>query len=66
MHKVVDMDSAILDLPNERPVPVNANHREICKFSHAKSEKYRPVWVAISDMVSGIQADGAVAAELRM
>ena len=56
------MDSAILDLPNERPIPVNANHREICKFSHAKSEKYRPVWVAISDMVSGIQVDSAAAA----
>lgn len=60
------MESAILDLPNERSVPVNANHREICKFPHVKSEKYRPVWVAISDMVSGIQVDGAVAAELSM
>ncbi|KAG0124311.1 Alpha/Beta hydrolase protein [Tuber indicum] len=63
---VVDMDSAILDLPNERPVPVNANHRDICKFSHAKSEKYRPVWVAISDMVSSIPVDRAVATESSM
>ncbi|PWW73473.1 hypothetical protein C7212DRAFT_220039, partial [Tuber magnatum] len=61
---VVDKDSAILDLPNERPVPVNANHREICRFSHAKSEKYRPVWVAISDMVSSIRVDPPVAEEL--
>ena len=44
---VVDKDSARLALPNEIPVAVPANHRNICKFSHADSMKYRPIWKAI-------------------
>lgn len=44
---VVDKDSARLALPNEIPVAVSANHRDICKFSDADSPKYRPIWKAI-------------------
>ncbi|RPA89570.1 hypothetical protein L873DRAFT_1754902 [Choiromyces venosus 120613-1] len=62
---VVNMDSAILNLPNERRIPVNANHREICKFSHANSQKYSPVWLAIWDIVSSISPDRSDIAELK-
>ncbi|KAL8654315.1 MAG: hypothetical protein Q9226_003490 [Calogaya cf. arnoldii] len=49
---VVTADSARLNLPNEKlPVPIQANHRTMCKFADASSQKYRPVWKALSQLV---------------
>ncbi|KAH8647072.1 hypothetical protein BGZ60DRAFT_570501 [Tricladium varicosporioides] len=49
---IVDRDSATLGLPNERIVPIMADHREMCRFSNPESQKYRPVEQAILDMLS--------------
>ena len=33
--------SAVLNLPNETSVPVNGNHRTICRFSNSPAEMKR-------------------------
>jgi hypothetical protein len=49
--QIVDKDSAMLRLPNEMPVGVaGSNHRTMCKFDSADSQKYRPVWIAIRNL----------------
>ncbi|OJD31266.1 ankyrin repeat protein [Diplodia corticola] len=48
---VVDEHSAILHLPNERSVPVEADHREICKFLTSSNQNYALVLDAILDLV---------------
>jgi len=48
---VVDKDSARLYLPNERFTGVaNSNHKTMCKFDVADSQRYSPVWNAVRDM----------------
>ncbi|OAG34031.1 hypothetical protein AYO21_11824 [Fonsecaea monophora] len=49
--RVVPEDSAILRLPNEQRVPVNADHFNICKFARADENRYRDVWTALQDMI---------------
>jgi hypothetical protein len=49
----VEPFSAILGLPNERVVPVDADHREIAQVSPRKRQRYRPVWSAIAELVEG-------------
>ena len=44
---VVDKESARLNIPNETPAPINANHKHICKFDGLDSRIYRPVWKAL-------------------
>ena len=49
--QIVDKDSAMLRLPNEMTVGVaGSNHRAMCKFDSAESQKYRPVWIAIRNL----------------
>ena len=58
MIKVVDRDSACLNLPNKIAVGVaGANHRYVCKFSHLDSQKYKPVWRAIKKLVETALTD---------
>lgn len=58
MLKVVDKDSACLNLPNEISVGVaGANHRYVCKFSYTTSQKYLPVWRAIKKLVDSALTD---------
>ncbi|KAI9767544.1 MAG: hypothetical protein M1840_005581 [Geoglossum simile] len=45
---IVDRDSACLRLPNEIAVGIpGSNHVSLCRFDHADSQKYAPVWRAI-------------------
>jgi len=53
--QIVDKESACLGLPNERAVGIGgANHRDLCKFSDAKSQKYLQVGRAIVQMVNSV------------
>ncbi|KAH0559684.1 hypothetical protein GP486_003804 [Trichoglossum hirsutum] len=47
---IVDRDSAILNLPNEKAIPIQANHKTICKFPSVDDQKYKPVWKAIKNL----------------
>jgi hypothetical protein len=44
--------SAVLNLPNETPVPINGNHNTICKFSDsaADQKRFRVVWAHLKEM----------------
>ena len=56
--QIVDRDSACLNFPNEIAVGVaGANHKSICKFSRANSQKYLPVWRAIKNLIDSALVD---------
>ena len=58
--QIVDKDSARLNLSNEIAIGVaGANHKSICKFSSADSQKYLPVWRAIKNLVDSALVDPA-------
>ncbi|KAF5566225.1 ankyrin repeat [Fusarium phyllophilum] len=48
---VVEEDSAVIGLPNEVPISIEADHRSMCKFSDMKSEKYQMISDCIMEMV---------------
>ncbi|KAI0454754.1 hypothetical protein F5B21DRAFT_514460 [Xylaria acuta] len=50
---VVPMESARLGLPNEMVFPVNAHHRNICRYPSAKDQTYALVETSIKSIVSG-------------
>ncbi|KAI0101579.1 hypothetical protein GGR51DRAFT_529441 [Nemania sp. FL0031] len=53
---VVDKESACLNLPNEVPVALaGSNHRTMCKFEEAGSQRYRPVLNALRGMAADIR-----------
>ncbi|QPC67784.1 hypothetical protein HYE67_010015 [Fusarium culmorum] len=58
---VVEPFSAILGLPNERAVPVTANHRGLAHVSPKKPHQYLPIWSSIKQLAEGcvtsIEAD---------
>ncbi|KAH6627231.1 hypothetical protein B0J18DRAFT_163893 [Chaetomium sp. MPI-SDFR-AT-0129] len=47
---VVESFSAILGLPNERSVPINADHRKMARVSPRKENRYLPVWAAVKEL----------------
>jgi hypothetical protein len=52
--EVVDKQSALLNLPNEKLFPVDANHRTICKIPSAKSQEYEAVGAWIADLARSV------------
>ncbi|KAF4343770.1 ankyrin repeat [Fusarium beomiforme] len=48
---VVEEDSAVIGLPNEVPISMEADHRSICKFADMASEKYQMISDCILEMV---------------
>jgi hypothetical protein len=52
--QVVDEQSALLNLPNEKPFPVDANHRTICKIPSAESQEYEAVGAWIADLARSV------------
>lgn len=47
---MVDQDSAVLHLPNETPLPMEADHRGICKFLTASSQRYQVILSSLQDL----------------
>lgn len=47
---VVDKDSAVLNLINETRMPVNADHRTMCKFLTSSSEAYDTVYSCLGEL----------------
>ncbi len=41
--KVVDEQSSLIGLKDERPIPIDATHSGICKFSGPSHSQYIPV-----------------------
>jgi hypothetical protein len=58
MIQIVDKASAVLGLANERSVGVDgANHKSMCKFSDAKSQKYLQVSRPIKTLVDSVTSN---------
>lgn len=51
---VVDPDSATLGYPHEKQIPMNADHRSICKFEAQTDSKYLTVRNALLSTVSSV------------
>lgn len=52
ISQIVDKYSACLGLPFEAAVGIgSADHRDVCKFDDASSQKYLPVKNAIEELV---------------
>ena len=47
---IVDKDSAILNQQNETPLPIEADHRTMCKFLTSNSEAYALVFDCLSEL----------------
>jgi hypothetical protein len=42
-----------MDLPNERVIPINADHRMMCIFPDQTSQKYQLVEQAVLELANG-------------
>jgi pimeloyl-ACP methyl ester carboxylesterase len=55
---IVDPDSAILGYPEERQMPMNADHRSICKFDSITDPNYQIIRDALASTIYGISQTG--------
>jgi pimeloyl-ACP methyl ester carboxylesterase len=55
---VVDPDSATLGYPNEKQIPMNANHRSICKFESPTDRNYIILRNSLASSVNSISRLG--------
>ena len=46
-YKVVEKDSALLEIDGEEQIPVDADHEEMCKFKEREDDAYEKVFVRI-------------------
>ena len=59
--QIVDENSARLDISNERAVGVaGSNHRTMCKFGEADSQRYEPVWKAVKQLAQDAIGDSTL------
>ena len=58
LDQIVPESSAILDLPNEIVIPLNAHHRSMCRFPNIGDQNYVLVEAAIKEIVGGESQGG--------
>ena len=56
---IVDKHSAVLGYPNEQSIPLNADHRGVCRFRSIADADYKALRNALSATVDEIVAKGA-------
>lgn len=54
---VVDKDSAVLNLINETRLPVNRDHRTMCKYLTSTSEEYDTVFSCLAEVVDKVKGE---------
>ena len=47
---VVDKESAILNIPNETAIPIEADHQSMCRFLTANSDQYMSIFDTLSEL----------------
>jgi len=62
---IVEKDSAVLGYPNEKSQPVDANHREICKFDRRTDSSYLSIRNVLASITSDIVKEGMFSLSLR-
>jgi len=53
----VEKHSALLDIPGEDQIPVDANHEEICKFAHRNDAVYEKLFKRVRRMLKSVDID---------
>jgi hypothetical protein len=53
---IVDKHSSLLGVDREDQIPVNANHREICKFAYRDDAVYDQLFKRIRRMLNSVDA----------
>ncbi|KAK3987538.1 hypothetical protein QBC44DRAFT_294981 [Cladorrhinum sp. PSN332] len=48
---VVGKVSAVMNLPNEHLIPIDADHREVCRFSNQHDERFESILPTIRNMI---------------
>jgi hypothetical protein len=51
MIQIVEKYSAVLDVPEEEQLPVDVNHRGICKFASRSDQTYQKLWKRIRRII---------------
>ncbi|KAH7319435.1 hypothetical protein BKA65DRAFT_102242 [Rhexocercosporidium sp. MPI-PUGE-AT-0058] len=49
--RIVGRESALLNLTNEMAIPIDADHRDMCRFSDPEDPRFRPVILAIAEAI---------------
>lgn len=52
-YQVVEKESAVLGIVNERAIPIAADHRTMVRFARFNSEKFEPVRYALEELLIG-------------
>ena len=63
---IVDPDSATLGWREERQIPMNADHRSICKFEDAQDPNYIVIRNALSSIVHDAVSQGEISTQRAM
>lgn len=50
---MVEKESAVLGISNERTIPIAADHRNMVKFTHYESHKFESVHFALQELITG-------------
>jgi hypothetical protein len=53
-RQIVKRESALLNVANEMPLPLDADHREICRFSNPNDPRYNVVILAMANLIKNI------------
>ena len=53
----MNKDSAVLGYPGEEALPIDADHRDICKISTTDSQQWRSLIGAVKRQLSGLELD---------
>ncbi|KAN0071003.1 TPR-like protein [Elaphomyces granulatus] len=54
---IVEKHSSVLDIPGEDQIPVDANHEEICKFTHPDDAVYEKLFKRVRRMLKSVDTD---------
>jgi hypothetical protein len=54
IHQVVDETSAVLHLPNETPIPMEADHRNLVRYLTSSSQNYIVVRDCLTELFDSI------------
>ena len=53
----MEKHSSVLDIPGEDQIPVDANHEEICKFTHPHDAVYEKLFKRVRRMLKLVDTD---------
>ena len=57
---IVSKDSALLGYPEEKSIPLDADHHEVCKYSSKDDPNYRSVVSVLKTVISPFVDEGGL------